>query len=131
MRSSAWWRWALRTVPWWARGLDRCVANGRMERFGMRWVLDGIYAMLGLRSISLSGLWEEFMAFRIAQESQRPYPDRAANDPDMSFPCAGLTGAGGGLHPAPYLLCLNPSSDLDPKPSPRRPGPPRSHEGAS
>lgn len=69
-------------------GACRCVVNDRMERSGMRWVLEGAHAMLGLRSISLSGLWEEFMAFRIAQESERLYPHRAANDPDMNFACA-------------------------------------------
>jgi hypothetical protein len=69
-------------------GACRCVVNDRMERSGMRWVLEGAHAMLGLRSISFSGLWEEFMAFRIAQESQRLYPHRAANDPDMNSACA-------------------------------------------
>jgi len=69
-------------------GACRCVVNDRMQRSGMRWVLQGAHAMLGLRSISLSGLWEEFMAFRIAQESARLYPHRAANDADMDFPCA-------------------------------------------
>jgi hypothetical protein len=29
--------------------------------------------MLGRRSTALGGLWKEFMAFRIAQESQRLY----------------------------------------------------------
>jgi hypothetical protein len=69
-------------------GACRCVVNDRMERSGMRWVLEGAHAMLGLRSLSLSGLWDEFMAFRIAQESERLYPHRAANDPDMNFPYA-------------------------------------------
>jgi hypothetical protein len=69
-------------------GACRCVVNDRMERSGMRWVLDGAHAMLGLRSISLSGLWDEFMAFRIAQESERLYPHRAANDAHMNFACA-------------------------------------------
>jgi hypothetical protein len=69
-------------------GACRCVVNDRMERSGMRWVFEGAHAMLGLRSISLSGLWDEFMTVRIAQESQRLYPHRAANDADMNFPCA-------------------------------------------
>jgi hypothetical protein len=69
-------------------GACRCAVNDRMERSGMRWVLEGAHAMLGLRSISLSGLWEQFMAFRSAQESQRLYPHRAANDADMNFSCA-------------------------------------------
>jgi len=69
-------------------GACGCAVNDRMERRGIRWVFAGAHAMLGLRSISLSGLWEELMAFRIGQESQRLYSHRPANDPDMSFACA-------------------------------------------
>ncbi len=69
-------------------GACRCVVNDRMERSGMRWVFDGAHAMLGLRSISLSGLWEAFMTFRIDQESRRLYPPSAANDEDMTLSCA-------------------------------------------
>jgi hypothetical protein len=38
--------------------------------------------------IYLSGLWEEFTAFRIQHESRRLYPGYAANDPDFSMPLA-------------------------------------------
>jgi hypothetical protein len=61
-------------------GACRCVANDRMERSGMRWVFAGAHAMLGLRSITLSGLWDELMTLRIAEESRRLYPYAAAND---------------------------------------------------
>ncbi len=61
-------------------GACRTVVNDRMERSGMRWVLDGAHAMLGLRSISLSGLWDDFINFHIDQETKRLYPDSAAND---------------------------------------------------
>lgn len=69
-------------------GACRTVVNDRMERSGMRWVFDGAHAMLGLRSIRLSGLWENFIKFRITQESRRLYPDSAANDDDIPFLCA-------------------------------------------
>jgi len=62
------------------------VVNDRMERSGMRWVLDGAHAMLGLRSISLSGLWDEFINFHIDQETKRLYSDSAANDDNIRLP---------------------------------------------
>ena len=46
-------------------GACRCVVKDRMERSGMRWVMSGARAMLDMRCIYLSGLWEEFTAFRI------------------------------------------------------------------
>jgi len=64
-------------------GACRTVVNDRMERSGMRWVFAGAHAMLGLRSIHLSGLWDDFIQFHIARESQRLYPDAAANDDDI------------------------------------------------
>jgi len=69
-------------------GACRCVVKDRMERSGMRWVLAGAQAMLGLRSIHMSGLWEEFMQFRIRRECQRLYPFSAANEDDFSLPIA-------------------------------------------
>jgi len=69
-------------------GACRCVVKDRMERSGMRWVLDGAQAMLALRSIYLSGLWEEFMQFRIQRECQRLYPFSAANDDVFQLPLA-------------------------------------------
>jgi hypothetical protein len=67
-------------------GACRHVVKDRMERSGMRWVLKGAHAMLGLRSIHLSGLWDEFMRFHIDRECQRLYPFRAANDAQMQLP---------------------------------------------
>ena len=69
-------------------GACRCVVKDRMERSGMRWVIDGAQAMLGLRSIHLSGLWDEFMQFRIQHECQRLYPFSAANDDAFPLPVA-------------------------------------------
>ena len=67
-------------------GACRNVVKDRMERSGMRWVLKGAHAMLGLRSIHLSGLWDEFMRFHIDRECQRLYPHRPANDDQMALP---------------------------------------------
>jgi hypothetical protein len=61
-------------------GACRNVIIDRMEHSGMRWVLDGAHAMLGLRCIELSGAWEEFTRFRIQRECERLYPGYAAND---------------------------------------------------
>jgi hypothetical protein len=69
-------------------GACRCVVKDRMERSGMRWILAGARAMLDMRCIYLSGLWEEFSAFRIQRESRRLYSGYAANDPDFSTPLA-------------------------------------------
>jgi len=69
-------------------GACRCVVKDRMERSGMRWVMSGARAMLEVRCVYLSGLWEEFIAFRIQRESQRLYPGSAANDPDFRLPLA-------------------------------------------
>ena len=65
-------------------GACRCVVKDRMERSGMRWVLSGARAMLMMRCIYLSNLWEEFIDFRIQRESQRLYPRYAANAPDFN-----------------------------------------------
>jgi hypothetical protein len=54
----------------------------------MRWVTPGARAMLDMRCIDLSNLWEEFTAFRIERESQRLYPGPAANDANFSQPLA-------------------------------------------
>jgi hypothetical protein len=69
-------------------GACRCVVKDRMERSGMRWVMPGARAMLDLRCVSLSNLWDEFIAFRIQRESQRLYPGAAANDADFRQPLA-------------------------------------------
>lgn len=55
-------------------GACRNVVNDRMERTGMRWTLEGAHAMLGLRSIQVSQLWDDFMQFCTKQISTRLYP---------------------------------------------------------
>jgi len=64
-------------------GACRCVVNDRMERSGMRWSMDGAQAMLSLRSIKLSGLWDQFVEFRIKKELGELYGTIAANDPQL------------------------------------------------
>ena len=61
-------------------GACRNVVVDRMERSGMRWVLDGANSMLYTRCIYLSGLWDEFTRFRINKECERLYPGYSAND---------------------------------------------------
>ena len=56
-------------------GACRYVVKDRMERTGMRWVLNGAHSMLQLRSVHASGRWDEFTPFRIAKERERLYPD--------------------------------------------------------
>jgi hypothetical protein len=69
-------------------GACRCVVKDRMERSGMRWVMSGARAMLDMRCVYLSDLWEELTAFRIQRESRRLYPGYAANDAVFSQPMA-------------------------------------------
>ncbi len=61
-------------------GACRYVVKDRMERTGMRWVLDGAQSMLGLRCIHLSGYWDEYVRFRVGRECELLYPGYAAND---------------------------------------------------
>ena len=61
-------------------GACRYLVKDRMERTGMRWVLDGAQSMLALRSIYLSGLWDEFTRFRIEKERSRLYPNSIAEN---------------------------------------------------
>jgi hypothetical protein len=44
--------------------------------------------MLDMRCLYLSGLWEEFTAFRIQRKSRRLYSGYAANHPHLSTPLA-------------------------------------------
>jgi hypothetical protein len=62
-----------------SEGACRCLVKDRLERAGMRWVMAGAQSMLALRGISLSGLWEDFIAFRIREDLHRLYGQAAAN----------------------------------------------------
>lgn len=66
-------------------GACRHIIVDRMEQSGMRWVMPGAKAMLGLRCIYINGDWEQFMDFNIQQEQQTIHPEtikpmEAAND---------------------------------------------------
>lgn len=50
-------------------GACRHLVKDRMERAGMRWSPEGAPAMLDLRSIHISGQWDEFTAHRIRKET--------------------------------------------------------------
>jgi hypothetical protein len=60
-----------------AEGACKHLVKDRMERAGMRWELEGAQAMLSLRAVHLNGLWDEFIAYRIATEQSRLYGEKA------------------------------------------------------
>jgi hypothetical protein len=57
-------------------GACRHLVKDRMERAGMHWTIPGAQAMLDVRSIYVSGLWDEYQAYRIERETDRLYPHR-------------------------------------------------------
>lgn len=66
-------------------GACRHLVKDRMERAGMHWTIPGAQAMLEVRSLYVSGQWEEYQAYRIARETQRLYPCREAADPQYAM----------------------------------------------
>jgi hypothetical protein len=56
-----------------AEGACKHLVKDRMERAGMRWELEGAQAMLSLRAVYLNGLWNQFIAYRVAIEQARLY----------------------------------------------------------
>jgi len=59
-------------------GACRHLVKDRMERAGMHWTIPGAQAMLDVRSIYVSGHWEEYQAYRIEREIARLYPERTS-----------------------------------------------------
>ena len=57
-------------------GACRHLVKDRMERAGMHWTVPGAQAMLDVRSIHVSGLWEEYQEYRIAGDVERLYTHR-------------------------------------------------------
>jgi len=55
-------------------GACRHLVKDRMERAGMHWTIPGAQAMLDVRSIYVSGLWDEYQQDRIQRETERLYP---------------------------------------------------------
>jgi len=66
-------------------GACRHLVKDRMERAGMHWTVPGAQAMLEVRSVYVSGQWEEYQAYRIARETERLYPYREAADPQLAL----------------------------------------------
>jgi len=56
-----------------AEGACKHLVKDRMERSGMRWELEGAQAMLSVRAVYVNGLWDQFIAYRIATEQARLY----------------------------------------------------------
>ena len=65
-------------------GACRHVVVDRMERSGMRWIMNGAQSMLALRCIHINGDWDHFMGFHIEREQAEIHPLTAANDEDFS-----------------------------------------------
>src|SRR5205807_8000742 len=59
-------------------GACRHLVKDRMERAGMHWTIPGAQAMLDVRSIYVSGHWEEYQAYRIEREIAGLYPERTS-----------------------------------------------------
>jgi hypothetical protein len=66
-------------------GACRHLVKDRMERAGMHWTAAGAQAMLDVRSIFVSGQWEEYQQYRIERETERLYPYREAAEPNLSM----------------------------------------------
>jgi hypothetical protein len=58
-------------------GACRHVIKDRMEQGGMRWTLAGAEAMLHVRSVCASSVWEAFNHWRQVNQAQRVHPHRA------------------------------------------------------
>jgi hypothetical protein len=57
-------------------GACRHLVKDRMERAGMHWTIAGAQAMLDVRSIHVSHLWDEYQEYRIQRETDKHYPHR-------------------------------------------------------
>jgi hypothetical protein len=66
-------------------GACRHLVKDRMERAGMHGTIPGAQAMLEVRSVYVSGQWEDYQAYRIEQETQRLYPYRELEAPQFAM----------------------------------------------
>jgi hypothetical protein len=57
-------------------GACRHLVKDRMERSGMRWLEPGAQAMLHVRGLHVSDLWDEFQTQRMALDLERLHPHR-------------------------------------------------------
>jgi hypothetical protein len=66
-------------------GACRHLVKDRMERAGMHWTAAGAQAMLDLRSVFVSGQWEDYQSYRIEIATQRLYPYRDVAEQTLSM----------------------------------------------
>jgi hypothetical protein len=66
-------------------GACRHLVKDRMERAGMHWTIAGAQGMLDVRSIYVSGLWDEYQQCRIAGETEKLYPYRFLAERDSAM----------------------------------------------
>jgi hypothetical protein len=69
-------------------GACRHLVKDRMERSGMRWVPEGAQAMLNVRALGVSSLWDDFQTARQAADLQRLHPHRRLLDNYVPFALA-------------------------------------------
>jgi hypothetical protein len=67
-------------------GTCKNLINDRMERSGMRWSPDGAEAILKLRSLALTDLWNDFWTFRIQREKKVLYGQQALIQKHSAYP---------------------------------------------
>lgn len=68
-------------------GTCKNLINDRMERSGMRWSPDGAEAILQLRSVYLSDLWNDFWTFRTQREKKAIYGEQAVLNNQPEYQC--------------------------------------------
>jgi hypothetical protein len=66
-------------------GACRHLVKDRMERSGMRWIPDGAQAMLDVRALEVSGLWDDFQKARQSADVERLHPHRQLLDNYVPF----------------------------------------------
>lgn len=57
-------------------GACRHLVKDRMERSGMRWILEGARSMLNVRAAFQGDHWPSFLEQRMANEVKRTHPNR-------------------------------------------------------
>jgi len=58
-------------------GACRHLVKDRMERTGMRWQQPSAGSMLFVRSLAVTGLWDEFQSHRQAEQQAELHPHRS------------------------------------------------------
>jgi hypothetical protein len=66
-------------------GACRHLVKDRMERSGMRWIPEGAQAMLDVRALEVSGLWDDFQEARQSADLERLHPHRQLLDNYVPF----------------------------------------------